>query len=215
MYDIKYIKENGICPWEQESFNSNTDFLTISIIAQEKLILVDFLTEFLQTIFYAYKKIMRWNTHGYMFEGGLMQRKKLIKALKSSLSEFTNVYIPDIFLKNIPCHVSELSMPFNMYHYDSITAGRYSLLIFSVDSDLSPQKVYEDVLDYVFGLDAKNLLDILTKMSPNIIGRAYEHPETHAVFQLIGHKKIIEHISHDIENNGIAESDRDTVATWL
>jgi hypothetical protein len=214
MYDIKYIKESGICPWEQEPIKSDSQFQTITIVAKEKATIVRFITAFMHIISYAYKQIFRWSTTGYQFEGGIVQRKKLLNTLRSSLPGFINVFAPNNFPKNVPCSISELSLPFDMYHYDAITDGRYSILIFSKDESMTPQSVYDAASDYVFGLNAENLTELLTNREDSIIARAYEHPETHAVFQLIGHKEIIEQIEQDIQNKRILESDRDTVAVW-
>jgi hypothetical protein len=214
MDDIKYIKESGICPWEQESIKSDSQFQTITIVAKEKTTLVRFITAFMHIISYTYKKIFRWSTTGYQFEGGLVQRKKLLNTLRSSLTGFINAFAPNNFSKNVPYSISELSLPFNIFHYDAITDGRYSILIFSKHESMTPQSVYDDTSDYVLGLKAEDLSDLLAKMEDRIIARAYEHQEIHAVFQLIGRKEIIEKIEQDINNEGILESDRDTVAVW-
>ncbi len=196
MDNIKYIKESGICPWEQDSIKSDSQFQTITIVAKEKATIVRFIAVFIHIISYEYKKIFRWSTTGYQFKGGLVQRKKLLKTLRSPLPGFINAFAPNNFPKNVACSISELSLPFDMFHYDAITDGRYSMLIFSKHESMTPQSVYDDASDYVFGLKAEDISDLLGKREDCIIARAYEHQEIHAAFQLIGRNELIEKIEN-------------------
>ncbi|WP_028313675.1 hypothetical protein [Desulfatibacillum aliphaticivorans] len=203
MNGIKYVKERGIYLWENKDPYLKTGFLTLTIVAENKSLLTEFLAVFLENIAYLYKSILRWKTWGGEFKGNRMQKKKLLDSQHTPPPGCKSVYAPNELVKNVPCTVCELSLPFNSYHYDCMRRGRKVMLVLPTDDFFTPKRLFEDAVDYLLGLTEKELFDFLDRRRNAMVARAWEDEDIHAVFQFIGGEELIEQISYEIEKEGI------------
>jgi hypothetical protein len=178
-----YLYDAGIKPWEQSTTISDSRFATVTVVHRSISELIDLWLVLAATISQRLPRILKWRTIGHSIEGSKVQELKLLKQLKSDLSN--GDYLEKNSESGIISYVKQLTLPMIEFDLNTITQARYSVLLFLPEEEPNNSAIWEKFKSSDNGLEAKGMENSLSSCNRLMICRLSES-DTHVSLQLIG-----------------------------
>ncbi len=201
-----YLYDTGIKPWEQTVTVDGSRFATITVVHRSIRELFDLWVVLAATISQRLPRLLKWRTVGHSIEGAKVQELKLVKQLKSQLSD--GDYLEKNNKSGIFSYVKQITVPIIEFDLNTITQTRYTVLLFLPEGEPNNYAIWEQFRTSDNGLEAKGMESSLSSYNQLVICRLSES-DTHASLQLIGEVAQI-----DVVLKKLYELDVDRVEEW-
>lgn len=178
-----YLYDSGIKPWEQTAAVNDIRFSTITVVHRSVSELFDLWFVLASAISQQLPRFLNWRTVGHSVEGSKVQELKLIKQLKSGLSN--GDYLEKNGQSGVFSYVKQLRVPISEFDLNTITQTRYTALLFVPEVEPSVSAIWDKLKGSDYGLEARGIESLLIACNSLIICRLSES-ETHVGLQFIG-----------------------------
>ena len=152
-------------------------------------------------------RTLKWRTVGHSIDGSKVQELKLIKQLKSDLSDDDNLEKNKD--SNIYSYIKR--QPVNELDLNSIAQPRYTALLFLPDIEPNNNFIWEKFKNSDKGLEATGIESFLLSCSDLLICRVYES-DTHVSVQFIGEVKKVDFLLRILNELKISRANYEGVA---
>lgn len=204
-----YLYDVGIKPWEQTSTVSDCRFATITIVQRSVSELFDLWLMLITSVSLWLPNAFKWRTVGHAIEGSKVQELKLLKQLKSDLSdsdlidrnEGSNIYS---YVKRLPATLKEFDL-------NTVTQPKYTALLFLPDAETNISSIWKSFKGSDLGLDAEGMENSLCLFDDLLICRVVES-DTHASAQFIGAVEQVDRLLEKLNELGIERCENGDVA---
>ncbi|OMH38971.1 hypothetical protein [Motiliproteus sp. MSK22-1] len=195
-----YLYDVGIKPWEQTSTVNDRRFATITIVQRSVSELFGLWLMLITSVSQRLPKAFKWRTVGHSIEGSKVQELKLLKQLKSDLSN--SDFIDRNEESNIYSYVKRLSTTLSEFDLNTITQPRYTVLLFLPDSEPSIDSIWKSFKDSDAGLDAEGIENSFCSFEDLMICRVVES-DTHVGAQFIGAVEQVDRLLEKLNELGV------------
>jgi hypothetical protein len=207
-----YLYDFGIKPWEQTLTVSDCRFATITIVHRSVSELFDLWLMLITSVSLRLPNAFKWRTVGHAIEGSKAQEVKLLKQLKSDLSnsdfidrnEGSNIYS---YVKRLPATLTEFDL-------NTVTQSRYTALLFLPDTETNVRSIWKSFKCSDLGLDAEGMENSLCFFDDLLICRVVES-DTHVSAQFIGAVEQVDRLLEKLNNLGVTRAENEDVAKLI
>jgi hypothetical protein len=207
-----YLYDVGIKPWEQTSIVSDRRFATITIVQRSVSELFGLWLMLIESVSLRLPKAFKWRTVGHSIEGSKVQELKLLKQLKSDLSN--SDFIDRNEDSNIYSYVKRLSTTLSDFDLNTITQPRYTALLFLPDTEPDTGSIWKSFKDSDAGLDAKGMENYFCLLEGLMICRVVES-DTHVSAQFIGAVEQVDRLLEKLNELGVGRAENGDVAKLI
>ncbi|HHF3148317.1 TPA: hypothetical protein ACPJ2A_000086 [Vibrio diabolicus] len=207
-----YIYNVGIKPWEQTHVVSDRRFATITIVQRSVSELFGLWLTLIESVSLRLPKVFKWRTVGHSIEGSKVQELKILKQLKSDLSN--SDFIGRNEDSNIYSYIKRLSTTLSEFDLNTITQPRYTALLFLPDTEPNICSIWKSFKDSDTGLDSEGMENSFCSFEDLMICRVVES-DTHVSAQFIGAVEQIERLLEKLNELGVTRAENGDVAKLI
>lgn len=207
-----YLYDVGIKPWEQTHVVSDCRFATITIVQRSVSELFGLWLMLIESVSLRLPKVFKWRTVGHSIEGSKVQELKLLKQLKSELSN--DDFIDRNEDSNIYSYIKRLSTTLSKFDLNTITQPRYTTLLFLPDTEPNICSIWKSFKYSDTGLDAEGMESSFCALEDLMICRVIES-DTHVSAQFIGAVEQVDRLLEKLNELGVAKAENRDVTKLI
>jgi hypothetical protein len=173
-----YTVEAGLQPWDAKPQPAADGHATLTCAAVTSDMLIGQVDRLLHASRSSFPELLRWCTHGWVFEGNALQRRRFQAAMSTPPQGFAGTILcGDVgggVNVGIPSNVSYLLLPFRRAHLDALVSYSRCLLVMAAKAGAEPQGVCVALAPFRSGLDARVLASAVAAQPEWVLARFFD-----------------------------------------